>query len=94
MKFRVYKAGSTNSSEVVDEQTPEDAARFFITEFARDETERIDIVVEPADNESKALDGWLSGARPVRLMMFTPTVEWMCEEGSYFEPPSGSDDHG
>ncbi len=93
MKVRCYREGD---DRIVGEYDCAkvalcEVARLFVEEHCDHETDALSIVVEPMDDEARALTGWKHEAQPIdgadpffRLFKVTPTVVWSVREDHRF----------
>ncbi len=95
MRIRCYPEGddttaATYNPELVPGQACDRLAttvRFYMRERHSDEVGQINIVVEPVDDEARALPGWQSDVDgPFRLFVVQARVEWTAREVVTFNP--------
>ncbi len=86
MKFRCYKDGDDRARGLYD-GTPADAAQAFVGEWNDDER-RVNVVVEPLDDEARALPGWHRDAESAAFKMFVVVahVRFEATEVETFNP--------
>ena len=78
MKVQCHEAGYRSHTEVYEDMSPKEAAETFADEGDLSTDECPIVVVEPVDEEAKALDCW-NGTPPGVRYRVTPHVEWKAE---------------
>ena len=87
MKVRCYVDGQRDRGEKYEGLHTRDAAALYVEEWHSDSIDEIDVVVEPVDDEARAMFTWTTrpdGAH-VRLFRVTPIVTRECKEVQTFD---------
>lgn len=91
MKFHAYEEGCSDTSGDYDLPIA-DAAIAFVAEWCPDARGPVNVIIEPADVEARAMVGWHEdvgddGADPLfRMFVVTPHVRWATREVPTFNP--------
>lgn len=87
MKLQCYEEGNKDRSATRYEGIrPWAAAKAFATGWRGDDARPVNVVVTPADDEARALPGWLPGEDEPQYLLYKveATVEWHVREVATF----------